>query len=554
MLGWVTRSPVRMLVLIAVLVGLPMMILGQNLTNSAQKASRDVELARVGDGAAVAAEVVANKVTALVEQTRSIADNDEVRAPLADGDHGLLASELIQFVERYGKDVRRLFVLDVSGRFVASAPTQWHVLGDDLSRSDYFLGAANPWRTFVSPTYMNESLQSLDETIAVPIYDASGVPIGLLCAVVDLSQAGEWLGTVTVLYDEIYVVDARGRLVFGEGVAGLAHLRDLSSDPTVALALTGRVVTTESDDLFSGARRFVGSASVTGLGWIVFAANSPVPSAERLTQLTDGLLVLRLILLGLLLVGGVLFAQTALRAQKIAFADLTRLNRAKSDFVSVVSHEFRTPLTGIQGFSEMIRDDPLSMEDIKEFANDINNDATRLSRMISEMLDLDRMESGKTESNRERVDLAEAARVTADRMGANAPRHPVTLEVEPNVPLIWAERDRITQVVTNLISNAIKYSPDGGGVTVGVDTSGGMAHFWVRDHGIGIAPDSLEAVFDRYSRLATVKTRSIQGTGLGLPIVREICKAHGGRAWAESILGSGSTFHVSLPFDQRAAA
>ena len=387
----------------------------------------------------------------------------------------------------------------------------------------------------------------------MPILNSSGEPIGLLCAAVDPGRAATWLAALTLLYDEIYVVDPRGHLIFGEGTAGATSLRDLSADPNVALARTGSLVRTEADDLFSGARRFIGSASVTGVGWIVFASNSPSPSAVRLTRLTDGLLLLRLILLALLLGGGVLFAQTTLRQQRVALANLTRLNRVKSDFVSVVRHEFRTPLTGIQGFSEMIRDDDLSPEDIKEFAGDINDDATRLSRMITEMLDLDRMESGKMDHNRERVDLSAAARATADRMGANSPQHPVALELETSVAPIWADRDRITQVITNLISNAIKYSPDGGTVTVGVGTSAGMAHFWVRDQGIGIAPESLELVFERYSRLATVKTRTIQGTGLGLPIVREICQAHGGRAWAESILGTGSTFHVSLPFDQRAA-
>lgn len=554
MLKWVTRSPVRMLIVIAVLVGLPVMVLAQNSVNGAQAASNGVELARVGDGAQAGAEVVARRMGALLEQTQSIALNEEVRAATAKGDQAELERELADILRLYVRDARRIFVLDVAGRFVASAPAQQHLGGTDFSRTDYFLAGVIPWRTFVSQAYLNESFNTPDAIIAAPILDANGAPIGLLCAVVDLSQAEQWLAALTLLYDEIYVVDDRGRLIFGEGVAGLTQLRDLSADPNVALALKGRVVTTEADDLFSGARRFIGSGSVTGVGWIVFATNSPAPSAIRLARLTDGLLILRLILLALLLGGGVLFAKTTLRHQQDALANLTRLNRAKSDFVSVVSHEFRTPLTGIQGFSEMIRDDDLSAADIKEFAADINTDATRLSRMITEMLDLDRMESGKMDHNRERVDLGATARETAERMGANSPQHPVKLEFEPGVGPIWADRDRITQVVTNLISNAIKYSPDGGNVTVGVDTSGGMAHFWVRDQGIGIAPDSLEAVFDRYSRIATVKTRSIQGTGLGLPIVREIAKAHGGRAWAESVLGIGSTFHVSLPFDQRAAA
>ena len=552
---WVIRSPVRMLVLIAVLVGLPVMVLGQILVNSSERASHEAELDRVSDGALAAAEVVADRVATLLEQTRSIAVNGELIKAVDTENEPLVERELTDALPLYVRDVRRLFVLDVTGRFVASAPAQRTLRGTDYGRTDYFLGAANPWRPFVSEVYRTESEdQPAEATIAVPITSASGEPIGLLCAAVDVSRAAAWLAALTALYDEIYLIDSRGHLIFGEGTAGLTPLRDLSADPNVAQARTGWLVRSEADDLYSGARRFVGSGSVTGVGWIVFAANSPAPSEARLLPLTDGLLVLRLILLALLLGGGLLFAQTTLRQQRVAVADLTRLNKAKSDFVSVVSHEFRTPLTGIQGFSEMIRDDDLSMLDIKEFAGDINDDATRLGRMITEMLDLDRMESGKMETKRERVDLTAAVRQTAERMSANSPRHHVALQLDVAMPPIWADRDRVTQVITNLISNAIKYSPDGGTVTVGVGTEAGMAHFWVRDQGIGIPADSLEAVFDRYSRLATVKTRTIEGTGLGLPIVRQICQAHGGRAWAESTLGSGSTFHVSLPFDQRTAA
>jgi signal transduction histidine kinase len=242
---------------------------------------------------------------------------------------------------------------------------------------------------------------------------------------------------------------------------------------------------------------------------------------------------------------------TTLRQQRIAMENLTRLNKIKSDFVSVVSHEFRTPLTGIQGFSEMIRDESVTMEEAKEFANDINLDAHRLARLITEMLDLDRMESGRMSTNRERVDLVASIRETAERMGATASDHQIVFEIEPGLPKIWADRDRVTQVLTNLISNAIKYSPDGGVITITATTDKAMAHIKVRDQGMGIPSGSLEEVFDRYSRLQTTKTRAIQGTGLGLPIVREICKLHGGRAWVESTVGVGSTFHVTLPIDLR---
>ena len=558
-LNWVTRSPIRMLVLIALLVGLPVLVLSQMLVDGGQRALREVELDSVGAGSAAGAEVVAARMAELLEQTRSIAAAEDLGSLVGKADETALEESLAALLPLYAGDADRLFVLDVDGKFVASAPAARRIRGVNYSRTEYFQAATGAWQPYVSKAYLTEfASQPPELTIAVPLFDARGAPVGLLCAAIDLGRAATWLAALTVLYSEIYVVDQRGFLIFGEGTAGLTSLRDLSADPNVALARTGWIVRTEGDDLFSGARRYLGSASATGVDWTVFAADSLEPSVIRFAQLADGLLILRLILLGLLLLAGVLFAQTTLRQQKIAVANLTKLNKQKSDFVSVVSHEFRTPLTGIQGFSEMIRDDDLSMHDIKEFAGDINDDATRLGRMITDMLDLDRMESGKMESRRERVDLGEAARDTAERMGANAPQHPLALEIDAGMPPIWADRDRITQVITNLISNAIKYSPDGGTVTVGVGTGAGrgagMAHFWVRDQGMGIAPDSLEAVFERYSRLATVKTRTIQGTGLGLPIVREICQAHGGRAWAESVLGSGSTFHVSLPFDKRVVA
>jgi signal transduction histidine kinase len=347
------------------------------------------------------------------------------------------------------------------------------------------------------------------------------------------------------------VVDQHGLLVFGVNGVDATPLRDLTVDPNVRDARAGFAVRTEADDLFTGARRFVAAAPVAGLGWSVLVGESPASSTERLSHALDGLLALRLALLTLLLGGGVLLSRTTLRQQEIALSDLRKLNKSKSDFVSVVSHEFRTPLTGIQGFSEMIRDEELTMAEAKDFANDINKDAHRLSRMITELLDLDRMESGRMTQNRERVDLGALATDAVEHQRHTASRHRFAMELDPSLHEIWADRDRITQVLTNLISNAVKYSPDGGTITVGTSRLDDAAHCWVRDEGMGIPAESLEEVFERYSRLETTKTRSIQGTGLGLPIVREICQMHGGRAWAESTLTKGSTFHITLPIDQR---
>jgi len=233
--------------------------------------------------------------------------------------------------------------------------------------------------------------------------------------------------------------------------------------------------------------------------------------------------------------------------QRRAVEQLEKLNSAKSNFVSIVSHEFRTPLTGIQGFSELMRDEDLSLVEMKEYAGDINTDAQRLNRMITEMLDLDRMESGQMTLNRERTDINAVIAEAADRLSANPGRHPIQLRCDPDLPLVEIDADKIKQVLLNLLSNAVKYSPEGGPITITTRVEGGMVHVFVRDEGMGIPPYSVDKVFERYSRIESGATRYIQGTGLGLPISRQIIEMHGGRAWVESTLGEGSVFQFTLP-------
>jgi signal transduction histidine kinase len=240
-------------------------------------------------------------------------------------------------------------------------------------------------------------------------------------------------------------------------------------------------------------------------------------------------------------------AAEAFERQRAAVAELERLNRAKSDFVSIVSHEFRTPLTGIQGFSEMMQSEDLTLEEMREYAGDINKDAHRLNRMITEMLDLDKMESGRMQLNREPVDLNAIVTESVDRLRPNAPRHPLSLRLDPLIGELNGDRDKLTQVMTNLLNNAVKYSPNGGDIVVSTRVEGSTAHVVVRDHGMGIPKEALDAIFERYGRVESPATRHIQGTGLGLPIVRQIVQLHGGTVWAESTVGEGSVFHVTLP-------
>jgi signal transduction histidine kinase len=240
------------------------------------------------------------------------------------------------------------------------------------------------------------------------------------------------------------------------------------------------------------------------------------------------------------------------QAARETYREIAQLSKLRSEFVSIVSHEFRTPLTGIQGFSEMMRDDNLTIPEMREYAGDINKDARRLARLITDMLDLDRMESGRMTLNSEPVDLNRIVAETAAQFRLSAADHPIELDLDTRLRDLVGDPDRLTQVVTNLLSNAIKYSPTGGPVELRTERADKTVTLTVTDHGMGIAPEHLEKIFDRYSRLETTETRAIQGTGLGLPIVRQIVQMSAGKVWATSETGRGSVFHVELPLMEAA--
>jgi PAS domain S-box-containing protein len=226
---------------------------------------------------------------------------------------------------------------------------------------------------------------------------------------------------------------------------------------------------------------------------------------------------------------------------------LAAVNQAKSDFVAIVSHEFRTPLTGIRGFSELIRDQSLAPAEIREYANDINADAQRLERMIDDILDLERMQSGFAAIEPKSVDLNTVISAAVQLAKPTSSLHRFVLELAADLPQVAGDADKMYQVMNNLITNAIKYSPAGGEIRIESSFESGYAHVLVRDEGVGIPTSALDKIFERYARIETTNHKVIKGTGLGLPIVRQIVELHHGRIWAESTPGAGATFHVLLP-------
>jgi PAS domain S-box-containing protein len=237
----------------------------------------------------------------------------------------------------------------------------------------------------------------------------------------------------------------------------------------------------------------------------------------------------------------------ALEKQRQANEELDRISKAKSYFVSLVGHEFRTALTGIQGFSELLAEQDFGADEVKEFAGEIHKESLRLTRMISEMLDLDRMESGRMKLNYGRVDLNKVVIDVAERWQATTDEHRLVLKLAGGIGTIDGDADKLTQVVSNLVSNAIKYSPRGGTVTLATARQSGEAEVRVSDTGLGIPADAMDSIFERYARHDAKDRELIKGTGLGLPVVRQIVEMHSGRVWVESEIGKGSTFHVVIP-------
>ena len=225
---------------------------------------------------------------------------------------------------------------------------------------------------------------------------------------------------------------------------------------------------------------------------------------------------------------------------------IRRLEKAKSEFVSMVSHELRTPLTSIHGFSEILTAKDMEPEKKQEFYRIILNESERLSRLITNLLNLSKIEAG-IELNREMMNLAELVEEDMEFFQSQTDQHELRYLGNRQLPQVYGDQDRIHQVINNLLSNAIKYSPEGGTVEVETGVEGKYVTITVTDHGIGIPPDELPRIFERFRRVERKEASGITGTGLGLAIVKHLVELHGGKITVRSELGEGSTFTVFVP-------
>ena len=232
--------------------------------------------------------------------------------------------------------------------------------------------------------------------------------------------------------------------------------------------------------------------------------------------------------------------------------ELRNVERMKSDFVSTVSHELRTPLTAIKGFIRTLLDDPkgefYDQEIRMEFYGIIDTECDRLVRLISDLLNVSRLERGLSlHLNYTSVNVSALVEKCISFQRGYTDKHQLVIDIPDDLPQIEADQDKLDQIITNLISNAIKYSPNGGTITTSVIDEGDKLRFSVADEGLGIPNDQMDKVFQRFHRVNSGDSQRVSGTGIGLFLVKNLVQAHNGAIWVESELGHGSTFSFTLP-------
>src|SRR6267378_2749703 len=239
-----------------------------------------------------------------------------------------------------------------------------------------------------------------------------------------------------------------------------------------------------------------------------------------------------------------------------SLSDITKqqeLQEMKTEVMSLVTHELRTPLTAIQGMSEVLAQFDVDPDRRREMHVAINEEAKRLARMIDEYLDITRLEAGARPLRKAplRVQpLVERALLLLDPL-ASSRGIPITCEFDRNLPVVMADPDLLAQALTNVVANAIKYSPPAGGIRVSVRTDANDLLIEVADKGYGIAPEHVRRIFEKFYRVPRVENADQPGTGLGLTFVREIMDSHGGYVTVESEVSTGSTFTLRLPVEPK---
>jgi two-component system, OmpR family, sensor kinase len=573
----------------------PLLVLGGLASYLAQRAIEE----QTRENATLIMTTEAERMAQLVAATRGAlqaqANTPSFADAIARQDRASLEAQL-DTLSKYQPLFHTLGVLDDQGGALTSVGAARGSQGNFADR-DFFQQAIEAREGYVSRPFLNVTQQPLI-VIAVPV-QSGGRAIGILAGSMVIDEL-MGLAPLSSLPHQVQVVDKRdGKLLLDTTTGRVLETVNLPITTTVFAATEAGIIET-----FDQRNRFLTAyAPVPETDWTVLYSLPLSQVYGSLTRLSAAVIGLVAIAAALALalsqfvarevtdrLAAIQQAAGSLTAGKLdkrvhvegddeladlgqAFNDMadqieagqtelarvnTELHHAvgvRDDFLSVASHEMKTPLTPIKGFSQTLlrqlerTDRPFDREQAIKVLRMMNLQADRLADLVNDLLDTSRIRSGRFVLTPAPMDLVTLSREVAERFASQSESEGTIISVlapSGDVRGSW-DAGRLDQVITNLISNALRYSPEGGAVTVAVAANGDGAHLTVSDQGIGIPPDSLGNLFQPFYR-ASNAMHHYGGLGLGLYISREIVERHGGRIWAESAgPGQGSQFHVTLP-------
>jgi signal transduction histidine kinase len=399
-----------------------------------------------------------------------------------------------------------------------------------------------------------------------PLLDSQQVSAGLSDA--DVAQINQKLQGAAVSEEvrRIKVWNRKGTIVYSDNPALIG--RTFAIDDDLGNALAGHAsasITNGHDEENSGDNLegplvqayvpliFKGDSSASG-AFELYLPYAPVQAAidgesrQLYGLLGAGLTLFYIAMLVIMWIAERWRRRLIQQAQSTALANLAvleRLNRVKSDFLTRISHQFRTALVGIEGFSELIRDsERLDLDDVRTFATDIYTDAERLERAFSEMVELDQMESGRVVLDIHRTDMNQLINAVIDDIRKQSREHLVTTSLDETNPSVPCDQDKVSQALSILLGNAAKYSAAGTEITVTSRVEDEAVEVSVRDRGPGMPAGFHAGLLVGSDQGAN---GNAGGTGLGLAIARQIIELHGGRIWFDTKAGLGTEFHFTLP-------
>jgi signal transduction histidine kinase len=382
----------------------------------------------------------------------------------------------------------------------------------------------------------------------------------LATIVAEVDVAGTFAESATPFLgpgDDAYLLDGKRLLAARAQRTTPFPLRDLSNDPFVQLIGQSRsLVRADVQDPLGAGPRVISSARPSSTDWVVLVVRDATAVNFEIDAILGQLAAARYVLVALLLVGALLLSQAASAQvrQRRALADANSRTEAaslhKSAFLANMSHELRTPLNSINGFSDVLLTGiggPLTAKQ-QEYLADIRSSGEHLLALVNDVLDLSKVEAGKMDLQPTEFDLRETIDGVHRTIAPLAQQKGQRLELEvAGIGTVRADQARLRQVLLNVLSNAVKYTPQGGSIVTTAARRDGTVAIRVRDSGVGIAPQDQARVFEDFTRLDDRYAREQQGTGLGLSLARRLARLMGGDIVLESAPGQGSTFTITVP-------